>query len=835
MIASDVCRLGLFLVAFLLTSAGAVKELCAEVPVQRTVDKIPSSNGYGAIMLDLSSRRLTHFREHIFAAEEPRIDGSGNELFVDGKPLDIPTRDLLYDAYFGLRVDGKQSWLTGDEVLLDDSGYAPFASGKQGGSGIVRLVQKRGNLLLEQSFFAPMNLEHAGFVMVLKLSNQGSTVATGVSAFSLHNFHMGFGRPGVRQDIAENGETVVEREGDLEERGFAGVVLARALGTPSHVAGSSVQASANSNLFAVVDSGSGDYPDLKGAAATSDGSVSGYQWDVGDLAPGQSAYVGVVFAHHGDPFAVADVTAWLDSYVDGDAAAMLNKEIAYWQSFQQGIKVPATLSGDDETLFRHSATTLAMAQVREKSAFLREFLSKDGEPRRTRFGTSLGGPAATLPATVAHRAHGAILASLPPGEWTVSWIRDGAYAVAAMAGAGMHQQARDALSFYLRAEAGRFQNYNELASYNMPPYQISLVRYYGFGVEETDFNAYGPNLEFDGFGLFLWALQRYVAASGDTAFVEENWDKIAGKVADAIVGLVRADTGLLLPDSSIWETHWNGRERSWAYTNITAARGLCDMASMARALGKDAAAEKYRTAGQALRAAIARNLLDKNGAVASNAEELARGQGYWDAAVVDAVAMQLFDPKGRIASATLAGLDANLSTPAGAGWARNDDRFDHPGQEDLSPWGSEYDSGEWVIVDLRGAVANWLAGDVARADRLSNWVRDQALANFLEVAEVFDEGKGTYKFNSPMAGFGAGAFMLARMIREESPSPACGAYFVETDAPGSGGAGGAVQGPPEPPAASGCSCRVVASHNGAPGWSLLALGLALAYTRRRWT
>ena len=76
-------------------------DLWAEVPVQRTVENIPSSNGHGAIMLDLKTRRLSHFREHIFAAEEPRTDENGNDLFRNGKPEDIATRDLLYDAYFG--------------------------------------------------------------------------------------------------------------------------------------------------------------------------------------------------------------------------------------------------------------------------------------------------------------------------------------------------------------------------------------------------------------------------------------------------------------------------------------------------------------------------------------------------------------------------------------------------------------------------------------------------------------------------------------------------------------------------------------------------------------
>jgi GH15 family glucan-1,4-alpha-glucosidase len=437
-----------------------------------------------------------------------------------------------------------------------------------------------------------------------------------------------------------------------------------------------------------------------------------------------------------------------------------------------------------------------------------------------------------LPAEVVHHGFGAVVASLPPGEWTVPWIRDGAYAVAAMAASGMHARARDALSFYLNAEAGRFRDWQELAAYDMPAYQISLVRYYGFGVEETDFNAFGPNLEFDGFGLFLWALRRYEETSGDTSLREAYWPIIAERIADVIVALIEEDTGLMAADSSIWETHWQGRQRHWTYTNITAARGLCDAAALAENQGDETRAEAYRNAAEKLRVAIATHLTDGDGGLASNLEERQAGSGYWDAAVLDALAMGLFEPNGRIATATFAGLDAALRVPAGAGWARNDDRFDHAGAEDLSPWGSEYDSGEWVITDLRGAVAASRAGDSMRADRLRDWVRDQALANHLQVAEVFDEGKGTYKFNAPMVGFGAGAFILAVHARTATADAACGAYFVEPGTPDStststrGEPGGAASDP------TSCACRWVQPATDLPWFALVALA-ALAGLRRR--
>jgi GH15 family glucan-1,4-alpha-glucosidase len=810
----------------------------AEVPVTTTVRYVPGSNGHGAFMLDLEAKRLVHFREHSYASEEPLLDAGGKELWNGNQPLSVPTRDLLYDAYFGLRVGGDQAWITGDPTDLTKSGYLPRTDGSLGGTGIVRMVQSRGALRLTQYVFAPRGLEHAGFVMALEVENTGSSPAVDVAAFSLHNFHLGYGRPGVREDLGENGETATfeATTGTLAERGFAGVVVARPLAAPSRHAASFAGADAGNNLFAIVDSGTTDFPNLSGEAAVHDGTVTGFQWNLGTIPAGGKQWVGVAFAHHGDPFASKAVEGWLDGYAKGRGAEeLVSAERDEWNVFQSKLNVPPMLTATEESIYRHQAVMLAMAQVKEGSAFLREHLSKDGEARYTRFGTAKAGPAATLPGNVVHHGKGAILASLPPGEWTVSWLRDGSYAAAAMARMGMAGEAKDALAYFLDAEGGRFQAWKELAGYPMPPYRLSLVRYHGMGVEETDFNDFGPNLEFDGFGLFLWALRTYQRATGDDAFVQARFGTVGPMVADALVALIEPETGLLRPDSSIWETHWNGRERHWAYTSITAARGLCDAADLATLAGDPSRAENYRAAGIALRKAIAEKLTDASGAIASNMEELASGSGYRDAAVLDAIAFGLFDPKGTIAQATMAGVEAELRAPAGAGWARNDDRTDHGNGVDLSPWGSEYDSGEWAFVDLRGAVAATRMGDAERAARLTQWVGDQAVANYLEMGEVFDEAKGTYKFNAPMIGFGAGAYALALLERSTPADPACGAYFDEGDAPstgsgtsGSGGPGGGE----EPTDASGCGCHIASVANeGLAGVAALVLGVTLVLRR----
>ncbi|MDX2010392.1 MAG: glycosyl hydrolase [Myxococcaceae bacterium] len=743
----------------------------------RSFFSLSSSNGHGAVMVDARGAKVVHFREHLPATEEPQLDVMGREVWVGNQPQMVKTRDVLFDAYFGLRASGQQRWLT---QAPTSSGYVTAAPSPRSGSGLVTWEQP-GVLGLDTStfVFAPRGLPHASFVMALRVRNPGSQAVPGVSVFSLHNFHLGFGRPGVMQELGVTGETVVVKANrDVEERAFAGVVVARPLGATPRVAAWNQTSPAQDNGFQVVAQTTGDLPNRTGDLGVGDDWASAFQFDVGDVPAGAERWVAVVVAHHGDPFATATVQAWLDAYVMGQTARQLvEAERTAWATFQQGLRVPAGLSMDEEAVLRQSAVVLDMAQVRDREAFVRDVLTRDGELRRSRFPTVDGG---ALPGLVRHRGYGAVLASLPPGEWTYSWIRDGAYAVAAMATLGLTEQSRDALRFYLDAEGGRFKDWNELAPYNLPPYVISLTRYVGFGVEETDFNDFGPNLEFDGFGLFLWALRRHEVETQDTTLTDTRWNDIATKVADPLVALVDPATGLIRKDSSIWETHWNGRERAWTYTSLTAARGLCDAAAIAQRKGDLMRATRYRDAGLALRRAIAQRLTDGTGALASNLEELQSGREYFDAAVFDALAMGLFDPSGRIGRATTMGLD-RLRVTAGPGWSRNDDRRDHQGRMDLSPWGSEYDSAEWVITDVRGSMVHRAQGQTARADALLRWIGGHAVANADLIPETFDETSGAWKFNAPMVGFGAGVWVLALAHRSGAPlEPACGAFFDES-------------------------------------------------------
>ena len=356
------------------------------------------------------------------------------------------------------------------------------------------------------------------------------------------------------------------------------------------------------------------------------------------------------------------------------------------------------------------------------------------------------------------RAHGQILASLPPGNWNISWVRDMCYAIVALARSGHAQEAWDGLAFMLGAQAGFYEDYVGL------PYKISVTRYYGSGMEESDSNENGPNVEFDGFGLFLWALGEVVAVWPQAPW-QDYWDVIRDEIADVIVALIDPSSGLIAADSSIWEVHWNGQQKHYAYTSLAASRGLCAAADLAGLVGAEDRQDLYLQSSMSIRRAVSERLTDESGVIAQSYEELTSGAGYHDAATVEALGWNLVDPAGLMANAMLDALVLNLRPPSGRGFFRNDD-------------GGWYDSQEWVFVDLRASVAFRLAGRAAVADDLLDWVTAQSLANHGLVSELYDERTADYQGEAPMVGFGAGAFILAaRAALDTDPAePACGTY-----------------------------------------------------------
>ncbi len=621
------------------------------------------------------------------------------------------TVDLCYDTYFGLRCSGSNTWLK--EVPAEVS----YVSG----TGIVKVTQHHCTLTAEQYFFSPQGLPHPSLVMIAKVT---ASAATDDSAlFTLHNYHLGSG-----PDNTDNEQIdYLSSNNTFKERSTATgrMMLFKSLTRPDQHGATPL------NPYDLVAEGS-TLVDVESSEVTND-AVSGFQYNL-DLKAGETAWHGVI--HIAGKIGKASLLLGeLNTFIDGRTVEqILLDEIKTWDDWHKKDIHPPGLSVDEEAVFRQALNVLRMGQCRE-------------------------------PDEAGSRPFGQLVASMPPGKWNISWVRDAVYAISALARSGHLTEARDALLFMLEGTAGKYNCCDkDEGDYVGMPYAISVTRYYGNGEEETDFNADGPNIEFDNFGLFLWATEAVVSRMSTTeahTFLGAWYKTLKGGVADVLLSLIEPDTGILRADSSIWERHWdNGKRRHHTYSNVMAVSGLRAMAQLSSLYGQTADASLYDTAATALSAAVVANLVDPlTNILVSDLESMSSGPGgYMDTAVGEAFIHGVLPLKGPVANSTLRALTKYLSLSTGPGYKRNDD-------------GDSYDEREWVVMDLRISAAHFLRGEQSEGQQILDWITGMARVNYDLIPELLDQRTADYAGEVPMVGFGAGAYILNLFRRAEMPTP----------------------------------------------------------------
>ncbi|HEY4244787.1 MAG TPA: glycoside hydrolase family 15 protein [Kofleriaceae bacterium] len=567
----------------------------ADVSPHASWTQLAFGNGRGAGAYDTSRRRMTSLREHVFQ-----------------QTAAAQTRELLYDQYPGVRVNGANTWLV-------DQPIASAAYDAQRGIAVV--TQSYNGVTVEQSYFQPFDVDAVATVVVYRVTNNGPAALTDSALFVLDNVHVGGGTDGT------DSEHITWTNGVYEERGVAGLVEHRP--SPAPLA----HAATPQNPYTTVNGG-GRLTNVDDSGVTND-AACGYEWDLGGMAVGETRTFSLVIAYAADGNRTTLDTALAP--IPADPAAALAAARADWDAFFARAKTPDGLSTDELAVYRQQLAVLRMGQVRAD------------------------GPGS-----------GQIVASLPTGIWDIAWVRDQSYAVEALVDAGLAAEAKAALEFWWTTTTDNWVCCDAAGGpWVGAPYQVSVVRYMGDGTEESDSNDDGPNIEFDGFGLALGATADYVAATGDTQLVSDHADAIFAKTADVLVGLVEAQgaqQGLLRADSSIWETHWyNGGRKHFAFTSAAAVRGLRAAAQLAASIGRDGST--YSSAADALAASMASKLVDGSSMLRGNAEE----SSALDAAGVEAFNWGVLPPTGSVASATLDAYRAGLWNASGHGYHRNDD------------------------------------------------------------------------------------------------------------------------------------------------------------------
>jgi len=665
-------------------------------------------------------------------------------------------RNLAYDAYLGVRAGGTGAWMR--DVAQTSLGYVDQ-------TGIIQSVGAVGGVTVESYYFSPYGYAGNALVMMAHVHNPGSAAVT-VDVFANPNLHLGAAADPDHPDA--NNEQMSFAGGVGRETGPGG-------GTAIYVpVGGFDRADCAGTGYNQVKNGQ-NLDDTPRSRSGNDLTLS-WQKSLGSIPAGGDGWwaLAVLFAPDNADAALASWQAFVGART---ADQLLSDEKAAWEAWRK--PPPAGLTDPERRIWRQAESTLRMGQVTE--------------------------PWQEAPK---HKAEGMLLASLPPGIWHIGWVRDAQYAIVALSRMGHFAEAKAALRFFLDAEGGRYMQYTRV------PYRISVTRYFGDGQEESDWAASGPNVEFDGWGLYLWATRVYLAASGDMGWLDEK-THAGERVYDVLRDLVAAplafnldSDGLVDADTSIWESHWDARKR-FGYTSLAAARGLCDFTQLAHSAGDEDAVRSYAPLAMRLPTAL-HAFVDSKNVFAGSLDELKNGAGYLDAATVEAFNWDLLHGTP-VETATLAAFDG-LKTGLG-GYKRNDDNA------------SSYDDNEWLVIDLRVSTALRRAGRVAEADAIVNWVTAQGALNFDLVPELYnvfpaDGALGAYTGAIPMVGFGAGAYILALVDREgTNPEPrdcATPLPVAEVDGGVDGGTGGNKSG-----------CSYGGHPSGGAAFLLLLIGLAI--------
>lgn len=771
---------------FALIAASITAPRTAHAAETRTWGRLTTGNGHGFQIFDYDRHRITQFLEHPYRYIGPQPN---REPPAERQGDGVGRRNLAFDVFFGVKGGGGAGWLS-EPQASETPEYVDQ-------SNIIRAPVTVGGTKAESFYFSPFGLERN--VMVGLLHAPGAS-----DGYALFNFHMGGGRT----EPDANGEAMRAVAGVpnaiVETGPGGGAMVYVPVGGVTHA-----------DCLGVFDKGKNGQDFADKADCTGNDITAGFQKKLG--ADGWMGFATSYVENAADAdAAAAAITAWVAARTPDK---VLDDAKAEFEAWRKPVPEGTALCSDNEKkLWRMGEATLRMGQVREAN-------------------------------TPTRKNHGMVLAALPFGQWHTGWVRDAIYTIVALARVGHFTEARMALDFFLDAfemnpvsvatgpgqtingRQGKYQNYVK-----NKPYRISVTRYYGTGEEEADWNVDGPNVETDGWGMVLWAARVYLELSGDVKWLDRPtfdgtvWDALTKGIADPIEGNLEAN-GIMAADSSIWEVH-DAKKRHYAYTTLAAARGLCDMAGIAKQANRGDLA-RYQNLAKRVREGFLATFVDPQGALAGSLEGLSNGK-YNDGAVAEAFTWNILaDWNGDTAKATL-DLFAKLKVDSG-GYKRNDDGL------------SKYDDNEWILVDFRIANALRRAGRGNEGDQVIAKVVEKSAANFFLIPELYnsvptDGVIGKYAGEIPMVGYGGGAFIMTMLDRSgiiepndcgdgkglTLPKVDCGGISTNPGGPGDGQDGGAGAGPgdgvpgtSEIPYVGACLCNL------GPDRGIPPLGLAV--------
>jgi GH15 family glucan-1,4-alpha-glucosidase len=686
-------------------------------PESRSFFVLPTGNGHTFQLFDSNANRLIGFLDHPY-----KYIRAPGDLRDNG----IERRNLLEELSLGINENGIAKWL--EDSTLDRTEYLEQTNiihaharpeTKPGTKPEERPEEHSEAKGSDRYFFAPFGLEKNALVAMFRAKG-----TTGPKPFGLANLRFHLGANPVSPNFWDSTLDIVKIPGETLTRKDDGVWVETGHGLGAMV-------------YIPLQGNTSGYCELSSDGTSEPGDGLGDKHCVAqDLSLMLTApldadgWFGVVVVYVEDASRVDQEISEIKTWVHGrESAALLEgalDEFANWRKRPQ-----VTFHNHDERkLWRQSETILRMAQIREANIH---------SPSQLRAN------------------HGMILASIAPGGWATGWVRDGTYSTVALARAGHLPEAKKSLNFFLSAEPiGLYKSYVD--DYD---YRISLTRYFGDGQEEADYsNQVTPNIETDGWGLFLWASRQYLDSSDDLHWLNEPtrkgtvYEAMLNGVAKAIESQLENNPRIMKPDSSIWEVHQQNA-RHFAFTSLMAARGLCDFASIAKRSGHLQDYAKFSSLAAEIRRDFLQSFTTPEGYLVAAVER--SPESDLDGAVAEAFGFDMFsDYQSPLATKTLEHLE-NLRLPTGG--------FKRVGGHEA------YQTNEWAFINFRMAGAYMRMGKKAEAQALLDRMTKRAALNFYLFPEMYnafpqDAPLGFYLGSNPMVGYGPGVYFLSLLERQ---------------------------------------------------------------------
>ncbi|MBR59055.1 MAG: hypothetical protein CMH54_13685 [Myxococcales bacterium] len=689
---------------------------------QRSFYEMPTGNGHGFQVFNRVENRIKVFLEQPY-----RYVGHADPARAEG----IGRRNLAHDIYFGLRAGPQSLWLH-DQTDIEYEAESHIIHGQSVEAG----------LEVHTYYYAPYGYGGNAMVMLIQLKNPTQT-ALDVQVFAKPNLKLGTGRPNPNT----NGESIVwNGAATLPHAIETGPGGGHAIYVPIDGL-DQMSCGADATLYNQVKDGTA----LEASdSCEGDDQVPVFQRTL-SIAAGGEAWWGtaVLFLNDNPAHAAADtfrdyrsiddiLNAWSAFQGEQGAQALHESALAEMEAWRVD-SAPSQLTSVETKIWRQSETVLRMGQIWEER-----------QSNRNNYGM--------------------LLAALPPGEWHTGWVRDGLYAVIALAVTGHLEEARLGLDFFLGAEGGFFDDDIYLGD----SYRVSSCRYFGNGLEEGDYNAAGPNIETDGWGLVLWSAAVYLQESCDLAWLDSTtWqgDTVYEALLEIAEDIEQQMTPIGLPgaDASIWEVHWDLRQ-NFTYTGACQMRGMFDFAKIADAYGQPEVASHFEGLAETMLEATNNNAVTENNSYASHPGVVTK-DAFIDGSVVEMLNWGLTPVESPFYMGTLSDF-SRLTTNFG-GYRRLE-----PGLSLTNATSANtYDLSEWILLDLRISEAWRRAGETEIADQHLHRVTEQVVANDNLVPELFDPDGGFYTGEIPMVGYGAGAWMMTQLDRYDQPAPLLGADY----------------------------------------------------------